>query len=427
MNQATGISLRAYYRLCRSNANYRRIWLAQLISGSGDWFYSVAIYDLLLQLTGSAEAVAFAVVLRILPMFLAGPTAGAVNDRVSRKKVMIVSDILRAGLVLGMLAINTVRELWILYVLLACEITTAAFFESGRNASLPNIVARQDIPTANAIGSTTWSVTVTAGAGLGGFVVSFLGRPAALIINSLSFLVSAWFILRTRFYEPHVEHYEHVEWREILGVAPILEGLRYVWPDWRLMSLLTLKFGLGILGARNVLVPVLGSGELQVAGKSALGMGMLYMFQGVGSILGPLLAGPFVGFRQANMRWAVVAGYLAAGVCYVIFSGAETLSLAALCMIVAHAGGSLVWVFSTTLLHLNVEDRFRGRVFAADLGLFMVTASIAIYLCGWAIDQGVDVRVAAFGVGAAMSLPAIAWATAIRVLWGAAKVTDYGD
>ncbi len=418
MNAGSGISLVGYYRLLRGNAHFRRLWLAQLVSGTGDWFYSVAIYDLLLRLTGSAATVALAAVLQILPMFLAGPTAGAVNDRVSRRRVMLVADLLRAVVVLGMLLVETREQIGLLYVLLATEIATAAFFESARSAVIPTMVAGSEISTANAIASTTWAVTVTAGAAIGGFAVAFLGRDTVFMMNSGTFLLSAFFIFRMQIRELHLEEYAQVSWREILGVGPIVEGFRYVAQDWKLVSLLTLKFGLGILGARSVLVAVIGSRELRVAGQAALGMSTLFMFQGLGSLLGPLVSGRWVRNRKNRMRWAVWWGYVAVAVAYAAFSAADTPVSAWLTMVVAHGGASIVWVFSTTLLHLNTIDRFRGRVFAADLALFMITAAVAAYTCGWVIDHGVAARTAALGVGVAMLLPAAAWLVSIRNIWG---------
>ena len=413
---AHSLSLAGYYRLLRDNLNFRRLWLAQLISGLGDWFYSVAIYGLLLELTGSAEAVAWAVVLQILPFFLASPTAGAVNDRVSRRRVMIATDVLRSLVVLGMLFIEREEQIGLLYLLLGVEVVTAAFFESARSAAIPNVVDSHQISTANAVSSTTWSATVTVGAGLGGLAVAFLGRLPAFVINSASFLLSAWFIARARFGEPHLELYPNLKWREILGFGPITEGFRYVARDWRLVALMAAKLGLGILGARAVLVSILGRQDMRIGGHPTLGMTTLFMFQGLGSVVGPLLAGPLVGERQRRMRWSVLVGYLAAGSFYMAFSGAQNLALAWLSMVVAHAGGSIVWVFSNMLLYLNTEDRFRGRVFAADLGMFTVTASIASYVCGRAIDLGVTARAATFAVGAAMLLPALAWAVSMRSL-----------
>ena len=411
------LSLAGYYRLLHDNLHFRRLWLAQLISGLGDWFYSVAIYGLLLELTGSAEAVAWAAVLQILPFFLASPTAGAVNDRVSRRRVMIATDILRSLVVLGMLFIEREEQIGLLYLLLGVEVVAAAFFESARTAVLPNVVDSRRISTANAVSSTTWSVTVTAGAGLGGLAVAFLGRQPAFLINSASFLLSAWFIARARFGEPHLELYSNLKWREILGLGPIAEGFRYVARDWRLVALMGAKLGLGILGARVVLVSILGRQDMRIGGHPTLGMTTLFMFQGLGSVAGPLLAGPFVDQRQRRMRWLVLVGYLAAGFFYMAFSGAQSLALAWMSMVVAHAGGAIVWVFSNMLLYLNTEDRFRGRVFAADLGMFTVTASIASYVCGRAIDLGVAARAATFGVGASMLLPALAWAVSMRSFW----------
>lgn len=414
-----GTSLPNYYRLLRRNVHFRRLWLAQLVSGTGDWFYSVAIYDLIHQLTGSAEAVALAAVLQILPMFFIGPTAGAVNDRVSRRRVMLIADLVRSAVVLGMLTVESYEQIWLLYLLLALEVSTAAFFESARNAILPNVVARNDITTANAVAATTWSVTVTAGAAIGGFVVAWFGRETVFVLNSSSFFLSAWFIYRMRAKETHVDPEAPLLWHEILGFGSVVEGFRYVARDMKLASLLTLKFGLGILGARLVLVSVIGSNEFAVGGQPALGMSLLLVFQGIGSLVGPLLAGPIVGGSRARMRWGILVGYASAAVSYMAFSQAYSLEMAALTMVIAHAGGTLVWVYSTTLLHLTTEDRFRGRVFAADLALFMVTASVASYSCGWAIDHAIAARTAALGVGIALLLPAAAWMFSLRTLWRA--------
>jgi hypothetical protein len=81
----TSISLAAYFRLLCLNRNFRRLWGAQIVSEIGDWFYTLAIYSLLLQLTGRASSVALALVLQVLPQTVIGPVAGVVNDRIRRK------------------------------------------------------------------------------------------------------------------------------------------------------------------------------------------------------------------------------------------------------------------------------------------------------------------------------------------------------
>src|SRR6516165_1404858 len=91
--EVSRISIASYARLLRQNRNFRRLWMAQIVSEIGDWFYSLAIYTLLLQLTGRASSVALALVLQVLPQTFIGPTAGVVNDRLKRKHVMIAADL----------------------------------------------------------------------------------------------------------------------------------------------------------------------------------------------------------------------------------------------------------------------------------------------------------------------------------------------
>src|SRR6266566_6918397 len=91
---APTISVRSYAGLIRGNRNFRRLWMAQIVSEVGDWFYTLSIYTLLLQLTGHAGSVALALVLQVLPQTFVGPTAGMVNDRLKRKHVMIAADMI---------------------------------------------------------------------------------------------------------------------------------------------------------------------------------------------------------------------------------------------------------------------------------------------------------------------------------------------
>ncbi len=93
------ISIFEYGRLVRGNRNFRKLWLAQIVSEIGDWFYTIAIFSLLLELTGKAQSVAIGLVLWVLPQTFIGPIAGAVNDRISRRKVMIFADLARVVIV----------------------------------------------------------------------------------------------------------------------------------------------------------------------------------------------------------------------------------------------------------------------------------------------------------------------------------------
>jgi len=93
---------------------------------------------------------------------------------------------------------------------------------------------------------------------------------------------------------------------------------------------------------------------------------------------------------------------------------APTVWIACLALVLAHGGGSTIWVFSTTLLQKNTDDKFRGRVFSADMGLNTLMVAITSYLAGAFIDRGVPVREYVVITGVSLLAPALAWALAMR-------------
>ncbi|MBZ5579911.1 MAG: MFS transporter [Acidobacteriia bacterium] len=414
--------LRQYWRLVRGNRNYRLLWLAQVISQLGDWFYTLAVYSLLLDLTGSkAQSVGLAVVLQVLPQTFAAPTAGVLNDRLSRKAIMIGADLARFLIVLGMLLARTPGTVWLVYPLLLFETVGAAFFEPAHTALIPNIVPEDQVLNANALSSITWSFCLAVGSALGGVTAALLGRDAVFVINALSFLASAWLIRNMEFREPHIAG-AAFRARDLIDFRPVIEGIRYIRRDARILATVFVKGGVGLLGANNVLLPILGERVFPVryAGLdpergAMLGMSLLMAARGAGSLIGPLIGGWWAGESYARQRQGIVAGFLCAAAGYVALGHSAALPLAVLMVVLAHAGSSTNWVFSTTLLQIYSDDRFRGRVFSADLGICMLALSASSYLAGVAIDLGVTARAFAVVIGFVMLVPAVAWAAALRV------------
>ena len=109
-------SLRRLWAVVRHNRDFRRLYAANAISQMGDWFNVVALFSLLVELTGKGEAVAIALLTRFVPTFLAGPAAGVLADRISRRTIMVASDVLRSGLVLCLLFVRTPDQVWIAYL-----------------------------------------------------------------------------------------------------------------------------------------------------------------------------------------------------------------------------------------------------------------------------------------------------------------------
>ena len=417
----SGASLSAYGRLVRDNRNFRRLWSAQIVSELGDWFYALAIYNLLLQLTGKASSVGLAVVLQVLPQFLVGPMAGVVNDRIRRKRVMIAADLARMLIVSGMLLVRSPGMVWLVYPLLFLETTMAAFFEPARNAVIPNIVGDQRLLIANTLSSITWSFNLAVGAALGGVVAVVFGRNTVFAVNALSFLASAALIRGMRFAEPHAANLPPLRLRDLVDFSPVVEGIRYIRKDRRLFTTLFLKMGLGFMGANNVILPLLGERvfPVRLPGLSAqrgavLGMSLLLGARGTGALIGPLAGGAWAKGQHARLRSGILYGFIMAAVGYLAVGVAPSVWFAVAAVIVAHSGGSTIWVFSTTLLQIYTTDRFRGRVFSAELSLFTLTVAASSYLAGVAIDWGVHPRQTAILAGLAVLVPAALWAAELR-------------
>src|SRR5229473_7698273 len=284
------ISFGSYVRLLGGNRNFRRLWAAQIVSEIGDWFYTLSIYSLLLQLTGRASSVALALVLQVLPQTFIGPTAGVVSDRVRRKYVMITADLVRFVIVLAMLLVRTQSMVWLVYPLLVAETIMAAFFEPARNAVIPAITPNHDVLIANTLSSATWSVNLLIGASVGGVVAALLGRDAVFVLNALSFLASALFIGGMHFAEPHAESAAPLKARDLVDFSPVLEGIRYVRNHRTLLPTVFAKAGELMIGPSWVIFTVLGAHEFAVhwrnvdaARGAMLGMSILLGGRGLGA------------------------------------------------------------------------------------------------------------------------------------------------
>lgn len=164
-----------------------------------------------------------------------------------------------------------------------------------------------------------------------------------------------------------------------------------------------------VMGAREFAVHGRG---IDAAGGAMLGMSILLGGRGLGALVGPLVAARWAGQSDHRLRMGILFGYVTIACGYGVLGASRSVWMAAACAMLAHAGGSTVWVFSTTLLQFHTEDRFRGRVFAADLGLGSLTFAVTAYLAGVFLDAGISARTVATSTGLLMLVPAaiLAWA-----------------
>ena len=399
-----------YLELLRSNRAFRFLWFGQVVSQMGDWFDTIAVYTIALTLTGSTRSVALIMVARFLPGVVMGPLSGVVADRFSRRTIMIASDIVRAIVVLGFLFVRRPDQMWLVYVLTVLQLAFSTFFEPAKTAAIPSIVSDRELVPANAIASVTWSVMLTLGAALGGFVAGSFGTNAAFVLDSLTFVASAMLISTVRFPKRVERPKTKLTVGKALGIADTIEGAHYVRHRPRVLAYLLVKTSWGMGGGILTLLAVFGERIFPVAGKAATGIGVLFTARGIGTAFGPIIARRWTGETRKQMQTAVGIAFLMGGTFYIAFGVSRSFAWALVFLALAHMGGSILWVFSTVLLQKTVEDNFRGRVFAAEMALVTLTMATSNYVVGELMDRfGISPRWVTAGVGIFFLLPGITW------------------
>ncbi|HEY6678814.1 MAG TPA: MFS transporter [Actinomycetota bacterium] len=396
--------LRASLSLLRRNRDFRRLYVASLISLGGDWFLLVALFGLVIHFTDSAIAVALVIAVEDLMYFLLSPVAGVLADRIDRRRLMVGADLARAVVCLGFLLIRTDSLLWLAFVLLAVMASFSAAFEPASLAALPNLVDEEDLATANALSGSLWGTMLAVGAALGGVVAAVFGRDTAFILDAVSFLASAWLIWRIR--RPFAEQREA---EDHAGVAEAtVETIRYARKDHRVLALLAVKFGWGIAGGVLVLIPLLAHGQYH-AGD--VGIGLLMASRGVGALIGPFVGRSALGPQDRRIFGAIALALAVFGLGYTLLGLVPGLLLAMPTVALAHVGGGAQWTLSSYGLQRIVPDRIRGRIFAFDGMLVTLTFGLSSLLTGW-LAESFGPRVTAVGMGAV----AMGWAAVWSLL-----------
>ncbi len=421
---AVSFTIRRLFGVLRDNRDFRTLYAANAVSQIGDWFNVVALFSLLLELTGKGEAVAFALLTRFLPMFLAGPAAGVLADRVSRRTIMIVSDALRAALVLCLLFVRHPDQVFIAYAVVGLHSLVSAFFEPAQQAMLPNLVSEADYPLAATLENSLWAATLAVGSALGGLALAAVGRDAAFACDALSFVGSALLLARlppgrtNRIDRQAIEMVQEgrapgLQFENLLGLRDLREGVRYVASHRQVRALLAVKASFGLtLG--GVLVLLAYFGEKVFAHGNGAGIAVLWTARGVGSFAGPFAAFRLAGTDDRGLRRSISGAFALLTLCYLAFALSPAIGYAAVALAIANGGGSILWTSGSTLLQRMVPDAVRGRVAAAEIGGFMLTLSASTLSTGLLLDRGVPPRALMAACGLVALVPLLYWTFAQR-------------
>jgi len=398
-----------YRQLLRRNRNFRALWVADVVSFLGDWFNTIALYTIVQELSGSGRAIAGILVGKTLPAFLVAPLAGPLVDRLDRRTLMIVADLVRAVLAVGLILAHRAGSLPALY---ACQVAmvamTGVFFPS-RSAAIPQLCREEEVGPANALSGGTWSVMLALGAAFGGWVTAALGTDVSLGLDGLTFVMSAGFLLLLpRLPAPGGGHHDR----------SFVAGLRHLAHTPRTLALASLKPSLALASGALLLIPLFGGGYFP--GRSGpFWMGVLYSARGLGALVGSLLLIRVFGDASRTLRRCMLLLFPLAGLAYGALVFVRTLEAAAAVYFVAAIANGGIWVMSGTLLQREGDKRFLGRIFSVEFGMMTLVVSAFSWGAGVALDAGWLTERGIAGASASLLVVPTA-------LWGAHLLRERG-
>jgi DHA3 family macrolide efflux protein-like MFS transporter len=353
--------------------NFSALWVGQVLSQIGDRFRFVAILVIVNDLTGGDPlAISFLTLTVVIPQFIFGLLGGVVSDRFNRKTVMIISDVMRALLVLPALLVDSPDRLWIIFVCgIGLEIISV-FFYPARNAVIPNIIGPGQLLTANTLMQGSYIVALIIGSSLAGYLTALLGTGFALLFDSATFILSASAIalmaVPTAAAALNGERPTATElWQDAKA------GLRFIAgrPDLRTVLIMT---AVGMLGLGTILV--LGISYLEARlNVRAEGYGNTVAAIGVGILIGGIFVSRLARRIPANVL--VGASLIVVGVSMVAFAGAGSYTVVVIvaaiigvCIVIARAS-------LDTFTQALVPDEMLGRVQATVLMTLAVSIAVA--------------------------------------------------
>ena len=403
----------SYSELLKGNKNFRRLWAGQLVSELGTWFSFIAELGLVRTLSGTALTTTALLVARLLPFLLVAPIAGVLADRRSRKQIMIVADLLRAVVAIVFVFAGMIGSAWLVIACSALMASLTMFFEAAKNASIPNLVARRELLTANVLMFSTRFLQYTLGSAIGGLTAAQFGYDTAFIVNALSFVGSALFIVpipakATRQAQSVVPANAEIAGpmsAEAAAISPIAgsklpversragffadvrEGLRYIGrtPFVRAVILVNIAWGSGG-GMTTILFDRIGGHVF--AGPGDRGdwfVAALFSAGGAGVFTGMMLTRRVGMWISEERRAGLFIGWslLAHGLLFSIAGLMPTLASMAVWVGLSRLVLGAEFGFQETLMMRTLPDDYRGRVFTTDRSLELATMAISTMVTGW--------------------------------------------
>jgi len=397
-----------FRELLRGNLNFRRLWCGQVISELGTWFSFIAELGLVQLHSGSPWMTTGLLVSRLLPVLIFAPIAGVAVDRLDRRRILIVADLARVLIALGFVSVGFGAPVWVAILCSGLMSSATTFFEAAKNASIANMVSRQEMLTANVLMFSTRFLQLTLGAALGGVTAAKFGYNAAFIINSLSFIASAAFILRIpaaamRQGNSSEEQTEGIELQQAEEQAvahpasdlraanrfwtDVREGLAFIWATPFVRGIVLVNVGWALGGGMNNLVFDRIARHEFVSGGGDRGdwsMAALTTAAGAGLFIGMALARRAGAWASEEKRAGNFIGWslLIHGLCFAAAGLMPSLLTFAVCIAVSRTILGAEFGVQETLMMRTLPDEYRGRVFTTDRALELTTMTLSMLAAG---------------------------------------------
>jgi MFS family permease len=371
-------SLRDLFRI----HSYRMIWTGQIVSDFGDSMTRLALLLLINKMTGSVSAIATMTIVLALPRLLFGFIAGVYVDRLNRKTLMIISDILRGSFVLGFILVNSPERIWLLYMIGFLQGAVATFFEPSRMALLPNLVPAEGLLSANSVSQTSQNIFYMLGNAAAGVLVGTLGTYAPIfLVNSVTFFTSAILISQIRYQHQPAQSMSKMNAQIFLG--QLWEGVKISFGNRILFgTIAAISLTMLGVGAVNVLMIPMLINDLHIP---ETWLGATNAGQVIGILIsGGLIAGLSSRFRSTNL---VVIGLIGFGISMAGIAGAGSIWYIILIQFVAGLFIPAITASTQTILQVAVPDSLRGRTGAARMVLIILSNLVSMGMAGILADK----------------------------------------
>jgi dTMP kinase len=374
---------------------FRRLWYSTALSSLGDWLGLLATTALATSLAHGYQAQNYALggvlVVKLLPAIVLGPLAGAFADRFDRRRTMVISDFIRFGLFLTIPLVHSIPWLLIASFLIEC---VSLFWMPAKDASVPNLVRRDQIEPANQLSLvTTYGLTPVLGAALfsvlslitnvlARHVHFFRAQPVnlALYFNAATFLFGALVVLFIREISGNRGDTRPEEQPSLLAL--LREGLSFVRHSQLIGGLI-----IGLVGAFTAGGAVIGAGRIFVSslggGNAAYGVlfGAVFVGLGSGMAFGPKIA------RDLSRRRLFGLSIVFAAICLVLAAVMPQVALAMVFVLGVGFGAGVAYLCGMTLMGTDVDDEMRGRVFAFLQSLIRIVLILALAAVPFVVAQ----------------------------------------